>query len=408
MIGFHGSNRRVPVFVAILLFCLFFASAYSPCFAATKEKDPLSAVKEGWGWPVVVVPPPSGWESKAGETIKLGLRAAEREVSLQRAGIRGREVIFMFANLKNAGEIPERLATWRAMKVAAIISFGGGESDRTLQRLCATAGPSVIFSGGEDMKIIDPTSGEPFPYLFALDLPYYARANALAGFAATQRPLPTVAIFSDVLSEKIAKGARLNESLLRTRGIKTIPIWISAARGDQFARQVGEAESGGANIVTSWLEGMGTLSIWRTASMNRKETKVFYAGDQQKILLDAEGLTLVDKDVLLQRNERGKHDIILKLRDMFGKVASDPVLAAKAYAMGRWVVSAYTDENNTDAASIAKVLEIARDIPLMDEVLYIDRRTHRPTIRRFGVLTVVNRKYQSAGKVDVYSSEVTE
>ncbi len=409
MVEFFGRARRLQVFAAVLLFYVLCGALCPPVArAATGEKDPLSAVKEGWGWPVVVIPPPSGWESKTGETIKLGLRAAEREISLQRSGIRGREVIFMFANLRDAKEIPQRMATWRGMKVAAIISFGGGERDSVLRRLCATAGPSVIFAGGENLKIIDPASGEPYPYLFALDLPYFARANALAELAAAQKPQRKVAIFSDVLSERIAKGARLNDNMLNARKIGTLPIWVSATREDQFNLLVGEVESGGAGIITSWLEGMATLSIWRTANLNQKGTKVFYAGSQQKILLDAEGLTLVDKDALLQRNERGKRDIIMKVRDMFGKVVSDPALAAKAYALGRWAIGAYSDESNTDPASIAKALEIVRDIPLMDETLYINRRTHRPTTRQFGVLTVVNRKYQSSGKVEVNSSEAVE
>lgn len=401
-------NKTVRLFMAAALTLLLFHISAPPARCASVERNEVSAVKDGWGWPVVVVPPVSGWESEEGSTIKLAMRAAEREVSVLREGIRGREVIFMFANLGSEAEIPDRLPLWRRMNVSVIVSFGGPQSDEILGRLCAKDGPSVIFCGGEDLRLIDPEAGTPYAYLFALDLPYKARAGALAALAAKERPLPTVAVFSDVLSEKLAAGARLNEDLLKARGMKTMPIWVSAMRGGQFAAEVGEAESGGAGVITSWLDGMATLSIWRSANINRKGTRVYHAGLRHRMLLDAEGLTLVDKDVLLERNERGKHDIILKVRDLFGKAPSDPVLAAKAYALASWVIAAYTDENDTNTARIARALEIARDIPLMDETLFIDRRTHRPAIRRFGVLTVEARQYRSAGAVEVYSSEVNE
>jgi len=410
MVGSFGNKRSAAarIVLSFSFFVFFFFASSSAALSAEKERDPLFAVNEGWGWPVVVVPPPAGWESGDGETIKLAMRAAEREISRRREGIRGREVIFMFANLDNAKEIPKRAGLWRNMKAAVIVSFGGSEYDDELQRTCALSGPSVLFSGGENLKIINTATGEPYPFLFALDLPYYARANALALGAAAHAPGRRAAVVSDVLSDKIAKGARLTESLLKAAGVPVYPIWVSAARGDQFTQQVGEAEASGAASIISWLEGMGTLSLWRRASLNHRGTRVFYAGERQNILLDAEGLTLVDKNAVLERNERGKHDIILKLRDMFGQTPADPVLAAKAYALAKWVIAAYANEADVSAAGIARALEAARDIPLMDETLSINRRTHRPTIRQYGVLTVRDRKYLLERKVDVGSSEVTE
>lgn len=376
--------------------------------AADRGDEPLLGVKEGWAWPVVVIPPKSGWESPEGEAVKFALRIAEREISVMRNAIRGKEVTFMFSSAKTPKEIRERMATWRAMKVCAILSFDGGKSDEALMEICKTSGPSLVLAAGESIAVKDPATGTPFPYLFALDYPYFARANALASVAALERPLKKTAVMTDNMSARLAEGARLNETFLKTRGIETRLLSISGLRQDQFNPQVNDLESSGVRIITSWLDAMATLSIWRTASMSRNGTTVYYAGNMQQLLLDAEGLLLVDKDVLLERNEIGKHDIIIKIRDRFDKEVKNPVLAAKAFALGRWVIGAYADAKTTDAGQIAKALASGKNIPLMDETLSIDPRTNRPVSRRFGILKIAGRQYESAGRVEVFSIEVSE
>lgn len=375
--------------------------------AADREDEPLLGVKEGWAWPVVVIQPKAGWESPEGEAVKFALRIAEREVSVMRNAIRGKEVTFMFSSVKTPKEIRERMATWRAMKVCVILSFDGGENDAALMEICKSSGPSLVLAAGESYAIRD-TAGKPFPYLFALEYPYFARANALASVAALERPLKKTAVMTDNMSARLAKGARLNETFLKARGIETRLLSISGLRQDQFNPQVNDLESSGARIITSWLDAMVTLSIWRTASMSRNGTTVYYAGNRQQLLLDAEGLLLVDKDVLLERNETGKHDIMIKIRDRFDKEVKNPVLAAKAYALGRWVIGAYADAKTADAGEVAKSLASVKGIPLMDEILSIDPRTNRPVSRRFGILKIAGRQYESAGSVEVFSIEVSE
>ena len=187
---------------------------------------------------------------------------------------------------------------------------------------------------------------------------------------------------------------------------------ITAYRQDQFAPQVRELESEGVKIYVCWLDAMATLSIWQ--SLERSETgpspssTVYYSGPAQKILSDAEGMVLVDKDVLLERNEDGRRDIIVKIRDAFDVTMEDPVTAAKAYALAKWVTGAYRTSDSEDVPHLAHALEKTDGIPLMSETLTIDPDTHRPKSRRFGILVVRGRKFESYGSVEVFSRETEE
>jgi hypothetical protein len=135
---------------------------------------------------------------------------------------------------------------------------------------------------------------------------------------------------------------------------------------------------------------------------------VYYSGTQQKILLDAEGLVIVDKDVLLERNGEGRHDIIVKIRDAYNVEIEDPVTAARAFALAKWVIGAYETAGAAETEPIARALARMEGVPLMDEILSIDPRTHRPKSRKFGLLTVMNRSYESSGSVEVFSFEAVE
>jgi hypothetical protein len=393
-----------------------FLAALIPSARADEADDPLLGVREGWAWPVVVIQPPGGWDSGVGVSIKYAMRAAEREISVRRDAIRGREVTFMFSDLSDASELPRRIETWRAMKVSVIVSFAGEELNGPLMEICRPRGPSLLLSGGEEAKLRDPDSGRPNRYLFALDLPYYARANALAIAAAELfnksgmpgMPDKKVAVITDILSGRLAKGAQLSVECLRSEGVDALDLSLAAYRQDQFSPQVIDTMNGGYTVFISWLDAMATLSVWQSAARRDASSVVLYSGDRQKILLDAAGTLLVDKDAPLERNEEGKHDIIVKIRDYFGREVEDPVTAAKAYALGGWVLGAYTASPSADEAAIARELERTKDIPLMGDMLAIDPGTHRPLSRKFGVLRVAGREYESSGSVEVFSAEAAE
>jgi len=399
----RGVSRRF-LYLALLMFFLFSAG---PLWAARGD-EPRLGVYEGWSWPVVVIQPPEGWDSAVGEAVKYGLRTAEREISLQREGIKGFEVTFMFSSISGTSELIERMDTWRRMNAGVIISFAGQDINEDLMRLCAVNGPSVIFAGGEDLAIKNPLDGRPYPYLFALDLTYFARANALSEFAIMEAPLEPVTVITDRLSLKLAKGAEQNSEILQRKGVDVLTYFVPGAALNQFDAQVQEAVSSGAGVITSWLDSMATLSIWRTASRGRSGIAVYYSGEKQRLLLDADGLVIVDKDDVLNRNEEGKRVISMKVRDDFNVVLKDPVTAAKAFAIGKWAIHAFSKVTQPEQALLALELSRADDIPLMDETLSINPRTNRPLSRKYGVLRVRERNYVPVASVDVYSAEVAE
>ena len=191
-----------------VFFILFFILSVSAVWAQNKPSDTLSGVKEGWGYPVVVIPPEKGWESNDGRSIKLALRLAEHQISIQREGIQGREITFMFASIQKKEEIKERLPLWKQMKVAVILSFAdGGGMDQTLRQLCAEKGPAVLFAEGENINLLS-ADAKPLPYLFALELPFFYKANAFAERAVKEKQTRQVTLFSDIKSTQIARGAR--------------------------------------------------------------------------------------------------------------------------------------------------------------------------------------------------------
>jgi hypothetical protein len=400
-------NKRFKKTAACVTFAvtLFFMSCGASL--ASDEKDNLLGVREGWAWPVVVIQPPEGWDSAAGTSVKYAMRTAEREISLAREAIRGREVTFMFSDISDASELPSRLSTWRAMNVAAIVTFADPPFNAALSELCRENGPSVLMSGGEEAGIYSP-DGRPYRYLFALDLPYYARANAIAEAVAATNPEAKAAVFTDILSAKLAHGAGLSSRFLKTRGADTLDISTTAYRQDQFAPQIRELESAGVQFYVCWLDAMATLSIWQSLDRRNSGGTVYYSGAPHQILTDAEGMLIVDKDVLLERNDEGKHAIINKIRDAFDVIADDPVISARAYSLARWVIGAYKTTGSGETFRIAGALEETEDIPLMDEMLSVDKNTHRPKSRKFGILRISGRTYESHGSVEVFSAEAEE
>jgi ABC-type branched-subunit amino acid transport system substrate-binding protein len=400
-------RRRGKFFIAAL-FSIVFTARLAAAAGSFDAEDPILGVREGWAWPVVVVMPPEGWDSPKGESVKLAMRTAEREISTTREAIRGREVTFMFSDVADASDLKSRLASWRAMKVAVIVTFADDAFNAALAAMCRDKGPSVIYAGGEGASIKSPDTGRPYPYLFALDLPYYARANALAEAAARERPGGRAAVFTDILSPRLARGAALTSRALKSRGMTPFDISATAYRHDQFSPQVRELESGGTDIYVCWLDAMAALSIWQSLERRHSGSVVYYSGPMKQILTDADGIVLVDKDVHIERNEEGRRDIIKRIRDAFDSPPQDPPTAAKAYALAKWTIGAYAEAGSDDAPRIALALSGMKDIPLMGETLSINPVTHRPTSRLYGLLRIAGRQYESHGTVEVLSAETEE
>ena len=162
-------------FFAAALFAVVLTAAVSASARAAETEDPLLGVREGWAWPVVVVMPPEGWDSPRGDSIKLAMRTAEREISTTREAIRGREVTFMFSDAAKASELKSRLATWRAMKVAVIVTFADDEFNSALAAMC---GDWIQEKGNQSPYRCQKPAGSP---VVLPDLHWHFRAPARWG-----------------------------------------------------------------------------------------------------------------------------------------------------------------------------------------------------------------------------------
>lgn len=402
--GLNKQNGLIKFFPIVLVIFLFFAKATSA--GASRPVD-VSGIAEGWSWPVVVLSPPNGWESVQGRSIKFAMRLAERGISIERAGIAGKEVTFMFASPVNSDNLKQRLEQWRRMGVYLIISFAGGSIENEINRLCASVGPSVIFSSGSEQRLIGENM-KPHSYLFALDLPFYSRANAFVARAQVAKTRQST-IYSDILAKRLAQGAVNTRDLMRKNGINSDVLWIPAYKMDQFSIPTGEAIASGATVHVSWLDGMATLSLWKKIEPHRSPMKLWYAGRAHNMLLDADGLLLVDPDQPIKSDVDGRRRLSLLVRDYFNHSLSDEIDGAKAYTLARWGIDAYKRaKQTTNNESISVALSQSSNIPLLNDMISIDPRTHRPKTRKLGFLKIKNRAYIDDGNVTVESFSVRE
>lgn len=350
------------------------------------EAAPLSALKEGWGWPVVVLPPEGGWNSPAGQSVKWALRTAEREVSLTHQGVHGRDVVFLYAPVDTKEEALKRLPQWRAMGAGAILCFASGDLEAGLIQACAYQGPSLILAGGEERRIRDP-KGKPCPYLFALDLYRNYRANAFAALAGSQGK-ELMGILSDPYAVDLARTARLSARFLEKRGVPSRSFWMSGQGDDEMGVRLAEMESSGARRVICWLGGMGTRSLWKTAAYYRKSLKVWHGGPYDPLLQGAEGVLYLEQDAPLQERLKAQDALRWNVLRKTRVRVTDLVLAGKAYALGHWAIGAFLEAGTNAPAPVAAALARNRDVPLLGETLSINPGTHRPHQREVGVMRI--------------------
>jgi hypothetical protein len=76
--------------------------------------------------------------------------------------------------------------------------------------------------------------------------------------------------------------------------------------------------------------------------------------------------------------------------------------------LAKWAITAYKAVGSGEAPRVALELGRAGDIPLMDGTISIDPRTHRPVSRKYGLLRIEDRIYESYGSVEVFSAETVE
>ncbi|ACZ18925.1 hypothetical protein Taci_0689 [Thermanaerovibrio acidaminovorans DSM 6589] len=387
-----------------LLVPLFLVVLADPSMGTSGED--LTALKEGWGWPVVVIPPKGGWGSPEGDSVKWALRTAEMEVSLRHGGVHGRDVVFMYPNLNGPEDALKRLQIWRAIGVGVILCFDQGPIMEALIRACRERGPSLILSDGEDISLRSP-SGPPWRYLFSLGFFRNYRANALAQLATRGNLKP--AIISDRYDPDMESGTEATYRLLsgRFRGLRT--FWLMG-RGDvNFRYRLAEASADGAVVIVSWLDSLSSVSLWRTAKSYKLPVEIWHAAPpNHQILKEADGLLYVDGDLLLASRTKELNDLRWKIIRTTRREVRDLVMAGKSYAMGVWVIRAHETAGTNRADVLVSHLASTREVPLLGEMLSINPVTHRPLKRTFGVIRVSGKAPSLHSTLSITSNSVEE
>ncbi|HOM25674.1 MAG TPA: hypothetical protein PLZ19_05705, partial [Thermosynergistes sp.] len=107
-----------------------------------------SPVRE-WSFPVVALPPESGWEGDEGKSAWLALKVVMEEANATRDGVAGRDVLFLKSQLPTPKDAPAAVDEWRKNGVKVVISLADSEMDKLLVSATAADDMPLLLADGE-------------------------------------------------------------------------------------------------------------------------------------------------------------------------------------------------------------------------------------------------------------------
>lgn len=380
---------------ALLCLCVM-AMAFTEAVAA--EENP----SREWSFPVVVLPPKSGWESDEGKSAWLALKVVMEEANATRDGVAGRDVLFLKSQLPTPKDAPAAVDEWRKNGVKVVISLADSETDKLLVSATAADDMPLLLANGEWVSLSE-ENGRPFKNVFALDLYYPFRAVALAKYAAFRYKGATVAIEADLNDGQMYPTYDLLQRKLKECGLTTMTIWHNPARRVPLAED--EASSAGATILISCLGPRNLQTTWRRVKEKHLPLEVWYSGPfLPSVPLSLEGLLVADQAHLATRGE-SFDELAARAWEAERKKVTDRYYAVKARAAGLCAVEAL---KISGGKSVADAMSGVSGIPLGDELLDIDKTTHRPASRKVALLRVSEKGLALEHIVEVRSSEVPD
>ncbi|NLB84089.1 MAG: hypothetical protein GX791_07575, partial [Synergistaceae bacterium] len=228
--------------------------------ASGSERIPVG-VEDGWIWQIVLLPPPSGWESDSGISALAAVRCEEKFLAESAGGAAGRDVHFLKEEALTSGNVLSRLAEWRERKIAAVLSFGDGMDAALLAPLLGTSGPIFLSARGEGTDL----RGEkgPAPFMFALDLFQDFRVAAFTLCAEeTLAPGVPVAILGDRFDPTLDANTRCLTERLSGKNFSVSTYWIAGGGIDSFNMIGSEIMSSGAEVFISLAGTMVVRDLW--------------------------------------------------------------------------------------------------------------------------------------------------
>ncbi|HPP38168.1 MAG TPA: hypothetical protein PK013_06460, partial [Thermosynergistes sp.] len=190
---------------------------------------------------------------------------------------------------------------------------------------------------------------------------------------------------------------------LKECGLTTMTIWHDPARRVPLAED--EASSAGATILISCLGPRNLQTTWRRVKEKHLPLEVWYSGPLlPSVFLPLEGLLVADQAYPAARG-KSFDELAARAWEAERKKVTDRYCAVKARAASLCAVEAL---KISGGKSVADAMSGVSGIPLGDELLDIDKTTHRPASRKVALLRVSEKGLALEHIVEVRSSEVPD
>ena len=354
-----------------------------------------------WVWNVLVIPPPGGWETEPGKSIRTALTWCEREISESSSGIGGHDVKFISVPVPNSQDISMSDINLNIdSHTVAVMSFTlTPEADRLLVARMAGMNIPLMLAGGENV-LID-RAGRPIQNIFALDLFRDYRCPAFTQYAKKIYPRDTrIALAASRFTVNQEREAKICYNLLDNAGFMPMPYWTDSSVRDSYIMMSEEIESfegEKAGVVISFMGSMGAREIWRNFMRLRTSWRLWNCAEPENIYLSCRGMIFADQNIKLEtlggfiETKR----LLWRTRAM---AVDDTVAAGRAVALYEWFKRAVdVMPQPVDAMprnELLRNLSRVQNIPFGNQNLNISPALHRPMARNIYMVEVRNREFQ--------------
>ncbi|GHV37742.1 hypothetical protein FACS1894187_15300 [Synergistales bacterium] len=355
-----------------------------------------------WTWDVYVIPPDGGWESEYGVSIERTLKWHEAEVSDSGNGIQGHDLRFLLLPALNEDSAKEFSAP-PALHPVAILSFASDIVNKILAYRVTSL--PLLIAGGETVFFFERDT-RVLPNVFALDLFRDFRSGAFADYAdKTIAKRSRVGVIGARFTLHEEREAKLCSDRLEELGFMPLPFWSDASVTDAFGMVEQEIKSYSNGVLISAIGSMGTKEIWRGIMGHKSPYQIWYIGSPDRSFLSCRGMIFADQNMYLE--ERGGFENLK--RELWAKRAlsvTDKTGAGRANALAVWLIESLKKipdaikREDADRGVLLALLADMKNIPFGNQILNIDRYTHRPEKRRASILEVRNKTFAVLNTVD--------
>ncbi|GHV45598.1 hypothetical protein FACS1894204_05140 [Synergistales bacterium] len=355
-----------------------------------------------WTWDIYVIPPDSGWDSDYGVSVEKTLKWHEAEVSDSGNGIQGHDLNFVLLPPLNE-DSAKVFSVPPAPHPVAILSFASDVVDKILADRVTSL--PLLLAGGETVFFFE-REARVLPNVFALDLFRDFRSGVFADYAVkTMTKKSRVGILGARFTLHEEREAKVCSDRLTEAGFMPLPFWSDASVTDAFGMVEQEIKSYSNGVLISAIGSMGTKEIWRGIMGYKSPYQIWYIGSPDRSFLSCRGMLFADQNMYLE--ERGGFENLK--RELWATrvvPVKDKTGAGRANALAVWLIKSLKElpdaikRQDVDRGALLALLAEMKDIPFGNQILNVDRYTHRPDKRRVSILEVRNKTFAVLDTMD--------